>query len=110
MFTGWSRFYPLIGFLSGYIILLLFNPVRLALRDGFRSLLRYKRIWLTFVVLGFASFVFEFFTFTPIQSTSDMDLSQVTSMGSWHWPTFMEVWKEGPLPALEGVAGFLNTA
>ncbi len=110
MSTGLSRFYPLIGFVSGYVILLLFNPVRLALRDGFRCLLRYKRIWLTFVLLGFAYFVFQFSTFTPIQSVSDVDLSQLTSMGSWRWPTFTEVWREAPLPALEGVTGIFDCA
>lgn len=102
------RFYPLFGFVAGYLIVLLFNPVRLALRDGFRCLLRYKRIWLTFVLLGFAYFVFQFSTFTPIQNTSDVDLSQLTSMSSWHWPTFIEIWMEAPLPALEGVAGIFD--
>ncbi len=105
-----SRFYPLIGFVSGYLIVLLFNPVRLALRDGFRCLLRYKRIWLTFVLLGFAYFVFQFSTFTPIQNASELDLNQLTSMGSWRWPAFAEVWQEAPLPALEGVAGIFDCA
>lgn len=110
MFSGLSPVYPLIGFLGGYIIVLLFNPVRLALRDGFRCLLRYKRVWLTFVLLGFAYFVFQFSTFTPIQSTSDFDLTQITSLATWHWPTFIDVWQEAPLPALEGVAGIFDNA
>jgi hypothetical protein len=102
--------YPVLGFLSGYVIVLLFNPVRLALRDGFRCLLRYKRVWLTFVLLGFAYFVFQFSTFTPIQSRADLDLTQITSIANWHWPTFMEIWQEAPLPALEGVAGIFDNA
>jgi hypothetical protein len=110
MFTGLSRFYPLIGFVSGYVIVLLFNPVRVALRDGLRCLIRYKRIWLTFVLLGFAYFIFQFSTFTPIQSLSDVDLTQVFSLANWHWPTFMEIWQESPLPALEGVAGIFDNA
>src|SRR5256886_14778607 len=110
MFTGLSRVYPLIGLLSGYVIVLLFNPVRLALRDGFRCLLRYKRIWLTFVLLGFAYFVFQCSTFTPIQSFADLDLTQLTSMQTWRWPTFMEVWSDAPLPAIEGVAGIFDNA
>ena len=109
MFTA-SRLYPFIGLLSGYVIVLLFNPVRVALRDGFRCLLRYKRVWLTFVLLGFAYFVFQFSTFTPIQSSSDIDLTQITSITSWHWPTFLEVSSEAPLPALEGVAGIFDNA
>src|SRR5690349_16474265 len=104
------RLYPLLGFLCGYAIVLLFNPVRVALRDGFRCLLRYRRVWLTFVALGFAYFVFQFSTFTPIQSSSDVDPSQLTSMNSWHWPTFAEIWREAPLPALEGVAGIFDNA
>ncbi|PYK29478.1 MAG: hypothetical protein DME57_10185 [Verrucomicrobia bacterium] len=110
MFSGLSRFYPLIGFLSGYIIVLLFNPVRVALRDGFRCLLRYKRVWLTFVLLGFAYFVFQFSIFTPLQGTADLDLAQNFSFGSWHWPTFLEVWPEAPLPSIEGVAGIFDNA
>jgi hypothetical protein len=31
-------------------------------------------------------------------------------MASWHWPTFMEIWNEAPLPALEGVAGIFDCA
>src|SRR5256885_917084 len=110
MLTGLSRVYPVIGLLCGYVIVLLFNPVRLPLRDGFRCLLRYKRVWLTFVLLGFAYFVFQFSTFTPIQSSADVDLTQITSLANWHWPTFMEVWQEAPLPALEEVAGIFDNA
>src|SRR5260370_42178195 len=109
MFTGLSRVYPLIGLLSGYVIVLLFNPVRVPLRDGFRCLLRYQRVWLTFVLLGFAYFVFQFSTFTPIQSTADFDLTQITSLATWHWPTFMEVWQESPIPALPGGTGIFRS-
>jgi hypothetical protein len=109
MFTA-SRLYPFIGLLSGYVIVLLFNPIRVALRDGFRCLLRYKRVWLTFVLLGFAYFVFQFSTFTPIENFADLDLTQLISIASWHWPTFVEVWSEAPLPALEGVAGIFDNA
>jgi hypothetical protein len=104
------RLYPVLGFLSGYIIVLLFNPVRLALRDGFRCLLRYKRIWVTFVLLGFAYFIFQFSTFTPIESFAQIDLTQLFSIANWHWPTFMEIWNEAPLPAVEGVAGIFDNA
>ena len=105
-----QQFYPLLGFVSGYIIVLLFNPVRLSLRDGFRCVIRYKRIWMTFVLLGFAYFVFQFWTFTPIGSFADVDLTQVFSIANWRWPTFLEIWQEAPLPALEGVAGIFDNA
>jgi len=105
-----SRLYPLLGFCSGYVIVMLFNPVRLALRDGIRCITRYKRVWVTFVLLGFAYFVFQFSTFTPFQNAADLDLNQFTSMPNWHWPRFAEVWRDAPLPALEGVAGIFDNA
>src|SRR4029450_11630286 len=63
-----------------------------------------------FFLSGLLYVVFEFSTFSPIQSTSDVDLAQITSIASWHWPTFLEVWSEAPLPALEGVAGIFDNA
>jgi hypothetical protein len=110
MLSSLPRLYPLLGFCGGYAIVMLFNPVRQPLRDGFRCIMRFKRIWLTFVLLGFTYSVFQFATFTPIQSSGDFDLSQVTSMPSWHWPRLAEVWRETPLPALEGVAGIFDNA
>ncbi len=89
---------------------MLFNPVRQALGDGFRCVSRYKRIWLTFALLGFAYFLFQFVTFTPIRNSADLDLSQITSLPTWHWPRFVEIWRETPLPALEGVAGIFDNA
>jgi len=110
MLSSLPRVYPLLGFFSGYVIVMLFNPVRLALRDGFRCILRYKRIWLTFALLGFAYFIFQFSTFTPIQNLADLDLTQVASLPGWDWPTFAEIWRETPLPALEGVVGIFDNA
>jgi len=108
MLSSLPRVYPLLGLCSGYANVMLFNPVRAALRDGFRCIARFKRIWLTFVLLGFAYSVFQFTTFTPIQNWTDLDLNQVTSLPSWHWPRLAEVWRETLLPALEGVAGIFD--
>lgn len=102
------RIYPLLGLGGGYLILLFFNPVRLALRDGFRCIMRFKRVWLTFVVLGFGYSVFQFATFTPLQSAAELDLHQVTAPNEWNWPRLADVWRETPLPALEGVAGIFD--
>ena len=110
MLSSLPRVYPLLGLCGGYAIVMLFNPVREALRDGFRCIARFKRIWLTFVLLGFAYSVFQFATFTPIQNSADLDLNQVTSLPSWYWPRLAEVWRETPLPALEGVAGIFDNA
>src|SRR5205085_12512403 len=105
MLSSLPRVYPLLGLCRGYLIVLLFNPVRLALRDGLRCILRFKRVWITFTVLGLAHSVFQFATFTPIQQSADPDFSQVLSLGSWDWPSFCELWREVPSLALEGVAG-----
>lgn len=110
MWQNAARLYPLLGLCGGYLLVMLFNPVRLALRDGFRCLGRFRRVWLTFVVLGFAYAVFQFATFTPMQTSADVDLAQITSLPSWHWPQLREVWRETPLPALEGVAGIFDDA
>ena len=110
MLSSLPRVYPLLGLGGGYAVVMLFNPVREALRDGFRCIARFKRIWQTFVLLGFAYSVFQFATFTPIQNSTALDLNQVTSLPSWYWPRLAEVWRETPLPALEGVAGIFDNA
>ena len=104
------RFYPLLGLASGYALVMLFNPVRRALRDGFRCIGRYTRIWISFALLGFGYFVFQFVTFTPILNWSDLDPNQIISLPHWYWPGFNEVWRDTPLPALEGVAGIFDNA
>src|SRR5207253_534670 len=110
MVSSLPRLYPLLGLCGGYALLMLFNPVRPAFGDGFRCIGRFKRIWLTFALLGFGYFIFQFATFTPIRNSADLDLNQVTSLPSWRWPTFIEIWRETPLPALEGVAGIFDNA
>ena len=110
MLQNAPRLYPFLGLAVGYALLMLFNPVQPALRDGFRCVARFKRVWLAFAVLGFAYFVFQFATFTPIQTAADLDLGQITSVLDWRWPRFTEVWIETPLPALEGVAGIFDNA
>lgn len=110
MLASVPRLYLLISFFGGYAIVILFNPIRLALRDGFRCITRYRRVWVTFAVLGFAYFVFQFSVFTPFQNAADIDLAQVASLPSWHWPKFLEIWRDTPIPALEGVAGIFDNA
>lgn len=106
-----SRLYLLVGFVAGYALVMFFNPIRLALRDGLRCISRYRRVWVTFLVLGFAYFIFQFwFLLTPFRSAADLDPTQMTSVASWHWPRFIEVWQDAPLPALEGVAGIFDNA
>jgi hypothetical protein len=101
---------PLLGLVAGYTLVMLFNPVRLALRDGFRCITRFKRIWLTFVLLGFAYSIFQFATFTPFENPPPLDLREMTELSTWGWPSLAEVWRETPLPTLEGVAGIFDNA
>src|SRR4051795_8655723 len=108
MLEGVPRIYPLLGLGGGYLIILFFNPVRLALRDGFRCIMRFKRVWLTFVLLGFGYSVFQFATFTPVQSAAELDLHQVAALKEWICPRVVVVGRDTPLPALEGVAGIFD--
>ena len=110
MWQNVPPFYPLLGLFGGYALVMFFNPVRRALADGFRCIGRYKRIWITFALLGFGYFVFQFVTFTPVRNWSDLDLAQIASLPQWYWPQFAEIWTETPLPALEGVAGIFDNA
>jgi hypothetical protein len=110
MWQHLPRLYPLLGLCGGYAIVMIFNPARRALQDGFRCVGRYKRVWIIFALLGFGYFVFQFATFTPIRNWADLDLEQIISLPHWYWPRFHEVWKETPLPALEGVAGLFDNA
>ncbi|MEP6603048.1 MAG: hypothetical protein ABJB69_03780 [Spartobacteria bacterium] len=105
-----SRVYPLLGFCGGYALLMWCNPVRQAMRDGLRCVARYKRIWLAFVLLGLGYSVFQFATFSQIESSADFDLNQVASLPNWHWPKLADVWTQVPLPTLEGVAGIFDNA
>jgi hypothetical protein len=101
------RLYPLIGLVVGYLFVILTSPVRLALRDGFRCIARYERIWLTFAVLGFAYFVFQFVTFS---GASEINFAELISIANWNWPRLSDVWRDATLPTLEGVAGIFDNA
>ena len=110
MWRSLPGLYPLLGLCAGYAIVMMFSPVRHALGDGFRCIRRYKRIWITFALLGFGYFLFQFVTFTPIRNWADLDLNQIISLPRWYWPRFVDIWRETPLPALEGVAGIFDNA
>lgn len=110
MLLSLPRVYLLLGFGGGYALVMLFNPVRQALRDGFRCIMRFKRIWLTFGVLGLAYSFFQFLAFSPAQTAADFDVGQMLSLPAWHWPRLAEVWQEAPLPAVESVAGLFDNA
>src|SRR5688500_12110723 len=99
MLNSIPRIYPLLGPWGAYLFVLFFSPVRPALRDGLRCILRFKRICLPFVLLGFAYSVFQFVTFTPLRAMAELDISQIRAPGTWDWPVFVEIWRDVPLPA-----------
>ena len=102
--------YPLGGMLAGYALIMLANPVRVALRDGLHCILRYKRLWLLFALLALAYSAFQFLIFTPLQSAADLRLEQFIFWESWHWPLFGQVWRESLLHMAEAVAGLFDAA
>src|SRR5260370_9995689 len=108
--AGLSRVYPLVGLFVGYLLVMLANPVRLALRDGFRCIARYERIWFTFALLGFAYFVFQFVTFSSVPSPSEIHFAEIISISNWNWSPLSDVWHEVPLPTIESVAGIFDNA
>jgi hypothetical protein len=110
MLAAVPRVYPLLGMLGGYLLLMFTSPVRIALRDGLRCLMRFKRLWLVFALLALAYAAFQFAIFTPLQATSDLRPEQFRFWETWHWPAFGEVWRESALHALEGVAGIFDAA
>ncbi len=110
MFESVPRWVPLLGFCAGYALVMFFNPIHLALRDGFRCIVRFKRIWLAFALLGFAYSVFQFTTFTPVRAASELDPAQLATVGTWNWPRLSEVWRDTLLPTVESVAGIFDTA
>ncbi|HXA09659.1 MAG TPA: hypothetical protein VNW28_06725 [Chthoniobacterales bacterium] len=110
MFSAVPRVYPLLGMFGGYLLVMRTNPVRVALRDGFRCTLRFKRLWLLFALFAFAYSTFQFAVFTPLQSTDDLRLDQLAFWDSWHWPLFSQVWRESLLHMVEAVAGIFDAA
>ena len=105
-----SSFFPLLGMLAGYLVVMRTNPVRVALRDGFRCIMRFKRIWLLFALLALAYSAFQFVVFGPLQSSADLRLEQFAFWESWHWPPFSQVWRESLLHTAESVAGIFDAA
>ncbi|HEY3663031.1 MAG TPA: hypothetical protein VGL24_07750, partial [Chthoniobacterales bacterium] len=110
MFSAVPRVYPLLGMLVGYALVMLANPVRVALRDGFRCCLRFKRVWLLFALLALAYSAFQFVVFSPLQSSADLRVEQFAFWESWHWPLFSQVWGESILHTAESVAGLFDAA
>ena len=99
----------LLGMAGGYLLVMRTSPVRIALRDGFRCVLRFKRLWFVFAFLALAYAAFQFAVFTPLNGAADLRLGQF-ALPLWHWPAFSDVWRESLLHTLESVAGIFDAA
>ncbi len=104
------RIYPLLGMLAGYLLLVATSPVRFALRDGLRCIVRYPRLWVLFALFALAYSAFQFAVFTPFDAASDLRVEQFTFWSTWHWPDFAEVWQDSLLHTAESVAGVFDAA
>lgn len=115
------------GALGGYLLLMLTNPVRASLRDGFRCIRRYSALWVTLGIFGFAGALFQFaktlyyVSVLPFEERPalvwmraawrDPNLWLHGSPESlWHLPpqALHDAIREGALPALESTAGIFN--
>jgi hypothetical protein len=101
---------PLLGMLGGYLLIMRTNPVRVALRDGYRCIMRFKRIGLLFVLFALAYSAFQVVVFSPLQSSADLRPEQFAFWESWHWPPFSQIWRESLLHTVESVAGIFDAA
>ncbi len=110
MLSAVPRAYPLLGMLAGYLVIMFTSPVRIALRDGLRCVLRFRRLWLCFALFGFAYAIFQFVVFTPFGPTPDLHVAQFAFWETWHWPGLGAVWRESLLRAAEAVAGIFDAA
>ena len=106
------RIYAVAGLIIGYVLVMLANPVRLALRDGFRCLARYERIWLTFSSAGLCLT----FVFSSLPLAHSPARLKSISRRSFPFPAsrlaapLLTSGGMFRLPTLEGVAGIFDNA
>lgn len=117
-----------LGALAGYALMMWTNPVRDSLRDGWRAIRRYPRIWLTLGFFGFAHSLFVLGTrvyLATILPETDRPVFMwtrgVASEGAssivnspesfWRLPRheFLDGVRESLLPALESLSGLFST-
>ncbi len=117
----------IVGALFGYLLVLLTNPVRANLRDGWRCVRRYSALGVTLGAFGFAYAIFQlalriyFHRVLPpgegpvfVWARAAWRDSRLWLTGSpeslWHLPpgSIREAVAQNALPALESVAGIFN--
>lgn len=117
------------GVIGGYLMILLTNPVREGLRDGWRVVRRYPSLWILLGGLAFLHSIFQlgvrlyFHLVLPPadrpefvwlrEAWRDPDLRLAGSSESLWWlprADFLQALRDSRLPALESVAGIFNMA
>jgi hypothetical protein len=117
------------GIAGGWLLVMLANPARKSLADGWRAVRRYPALWLTFAILGFCGALFEialrvhlYLALAPAQRSEfafrwfreawrDPDLWLTGSPESLWWLTrndFVLAAHHSLLPTIENVAGLFN--
>jgi hypothetical protein len=101
--------------LALYVAVMLLNPARASLRDGYRAVRRYRMLWVPLGVCGFAYALFQL----ALRLYFHLVLPPETRPDFHWWSTTPATWQFAPdalgknlrealLPALENVAGIFN--
>lgn len=117
----------LVGAVVGYLLVMFTNPVRAALRDGWRAIRRYPMLWITFGAFGFANTLFQLiiriYSFCVLPAGDRPAFMWLRA--AWRDPQFWlsgspeSLWwvprnglrdaaRDAVLPAVESVAGIFN--
>lgn len=118
-----------IGALAGYLALLFTTPIRLSLRDGWRALRRYPRLWITLGLFGFAYSLFDlglrlyFYWTMPAGAGPLFVWARSAFRPDWTWfeglrdsfwylppHAIRDAGKAAMLPALDSTAGVFNAS
>lgn len=117
----------LAGALIGYLMVMFTNPVRAALRDGWRAIRRYPVLWITFGAFGFANTIFQLIIriYSHFVLPAGDRPAFMWLRAAWRDPQFWlrgspeslwwvppnglrEAARDAVLPAVESVAGIFN--
>lgn len=108
---GWPVWAVSCLVLAGYVLLMLFNPVRASLQNGLRTLRRYPEIWLILAVMGLAYAAWQTglrIAFHYILPEGNRPIFQWSR--AWYLPEIEQlgILKDSLLPSAESVAGIFN--
>lgn len=97
-----------VGVLAGYALMMLTNPTRESLRDGFRCLWRYRQIWLVPASFGVAHAGFGLWVRVFEARMVPGSPAAILPWTGWQPPLWAEVITASRLPTLESTAAIFN--